>query len=355
MPAIHQDDTPVTEIDDGGAPRDAATAFFEKRGFAANAQPLGEGVDDIMKACKRVTQTRDDANPQWLDDAALRSGADRDVSLHNPERAVEAKRLRLREHAERRQFIERLLAQCAPSERLARVQTSLRRLHKVRSYDERALITASVDADLTALGARRYHVEDLLSHALRVSVRTAYTVLADGRALIADVLRHALPTQSLAVVQSLMPRGAKPNLRQASRRSLFDFKACLEAISRLSAQDQTLIAREIERRVALADLEAREGLDDKEGLQKLSHSMLDDLDAVERNDATTRRQLAKRSAAERRAIVSEWVSDAVDGITDADVPPCEAAVQDYQAAFEKLLTQHRMKPKRTKRTKRAAA
>lgn len=239
------------------------------------------------------------------------------------------------------------------------MQAGLRRLQRARSEDERALLAACVYADLEALGASSDHRINLLAYALPKEVRTTYNVLAAGRALVADAVRHAISAQSPTDVQSLS-RAAKtvrPNMRRACKRSLFDAKAPMEAISRLSPRDQTLVAREIERRVMLADAEAREDIDGKAGLHKLACSTLDDLDFAGRNDSITRRQLAKRSPVERRFIVREMVSNELDEMTGTpEALPSEGSVRQYVAAFRDFAKRYRAADARqTTRAKRNAA
>jgi hypothetical protein len=218
-------------------------------------------------------------------------------------------------------------------------------LRKVRSDDEKALFAACVYEDLTALGASSGHSINLLTYALRKEVRTAYSVLSAGRTLIAVAIRHVTSTESPAVVQprSRADKTVRPDLRASCRRSLFNSKARVQALSRLNPRDQILIAREIEQRIRLADMEVCETIEDKAGLHKLSHQMLDDLDVLRPCEPVTRRQLGKRGAAERRQIVAEWISDKLDELTGTqDEPPPETTVREYVAALEAFAKRYRV-------------
>ncbi|MGY3618424.1 hypothetical protein [Bradyrhizobium sp. USDA 10063] len=242
------------------------------------------------------------------------------------ERAVYREQLKRSEFVEAFNYFAELTKPCEGDALIARARKGLRRLQKgIRGKFERDVTVAAVRSDLARGGMSGWLVRDTLALALSCGVTTVDTYSRSGIAHLrfAAAMARAKATEQPEDETSL--RFGPPatydkrpafNLERATEGTKFDSDAFRQAVLELPMTAQHDFVVSLQRQATESVLDAADKVEQR--LPKLSHYEIEALEIAGRNDATTRRTLAKRSATERKMLLADWLTEATHAAIAGD-------------------------------------
>jgi hypothetical protein len=282
--------------------------------------------------------TQSDTRQMELGELLVAGSRDMDADIYmeadiDMEEYVDAKTQRLRQRIERRGFFHDLTRACnSDAERRERVKLCLRQLEHTRAEDIRAAVVAVLDDTLASLHYPFTQRRDFIASRLGGCVETANKRVRRGHYVLTVAARMAAE-QSDDTAESEpvdeTPKRLKPDLRKATRNTMFDSDARRCAIASLSPEEQNAFVRLLERESVEGEIDAIDMADRASRITMLPHSFNRVLDDVGRSDDQSRRLLARMSPADRKALVADWVSEEIDAAISGTAEQRQAARAKY--------------------------
>lgn len=251
-----------------------------------------------------------------------RERIDGDEVLSSSERKLEVLNERLRALIERRElyaYPARPLNSAEAYEH--RAKCALGRLRAISTPFECEIAATIVDADFENAGYRAAPRRDMIAAALGVSVRTVVSLIVRGRRSLdlaaqmakAAAAEAAKPKVAQSISARTLATGTTlPNIAKATNGTQFDSRERRAGIAAMCVDEQCEFVALLEQQAVESEIDATDALDRKCRAKLLPHSILNKLDACDRNREGVRRMLAGLDHDERKRLVAEWIREAID-------------------------------------------